>query len=102
MAGKDRHSKIVGLSIVATFLLSRVTAFEDAYDETQSEGVITQCDNPGTGGYFISSDRYPYSEAESACTALGGYLADISNENFLLVTDLLTTCAGPNKKAWIG
>lgn len=102
MAGKDRHNKMLGLSIVASLLLSRVTAFDDAFEQQQAEGVITQCDYPGTAGYFISNDRVPYSEAENTCADLGGYLADVSNENFLLITDVLTTCAGPNKNAWIG
>jgi hypothetical protein len=65
-------------------------------------GLITRCDPPGTGGYFISRDKYPYSEATTACKALGGYLADLSNQNFLLASDIVLTCAGPNKRAWIG
>lgn len=104
MAGKDRHNKILELSIVASLLLSRVTAFHDTIEQQKQPngGVITQCGYPGTAGYFISNDRVPYSEAENACKALGGFLADVSNENFLLITDVLTTCAGPNKNAWIG
>lgn len=65
-------------------------------------GAITRCEYPGTSGYFISKDKYPYSGAAAACTALGGSLADINADNFLHASDIVLSCTGPNQRAWIG
>ena len=72
------------------------------YTPSPGSGLITRCEAPGTGGFFISKDRFPYAGSEAACKALGGSLADLNNQNFLLASDIVLSCAGPNKKAWIG
>lgn len=120
MAKIKRHNLVLGVTLVATFTLVTASTDEPSYiqsnlfsDHHENErwdiqnlknhgsGLITRCEPPGTGGYFISKDKYPYAGASTACKALGGYLADLSNTNFLLASDLVLTCAGPNKRAWI-
>lgn len=105
MAKENRHNKILRLSLVAVFYLSFADAHQDGYNQKDNGnpgGIITRCDAPGTNGYFVSRDKYPYSGAAAACKALGGSLADLSNQSFLFGADMLLTCAGPNTKAWIG
>ncbi|KAL7329482.1 hypothetical protein PS15p_207574 [Mucor circinelloides] len=107
-----RRDKFLGIALIIALLSGRALAYQE-FDQHQSyshndggsyrgSGLITRCEAPGTGGFFISKDKYPYAGAAAACTALGGSLADISNQNFLLASDLVLTCAGPNQRAWIG
>lgn len=92
-----KRNKIVG---IAAFLALNVAS---AYkDQNYGSGAITRCEYPGTGGYFISKDKYPYSGAVDACKALGGSLADLGGENFLHASDIVLSCTGPNQRAWIG
>jgi hypothetical protein len=99
---------LIRLAALLVFLAGSIgaSAYQDEQQQPQRQnhgsGLITRCDAPGTGGYFISRDKFPYSSATSACNALGGYLADLSSQNFLLASDLVLTCAGPSKRAWIG
>lgn len=69
--------------------------------KTFGSGLITRCEYPGTGGLFISRDAFSYSSASLACAAQRGYLADLSAKNFLLASDIILTCNGPNTRAWI-
>jgi len=107
-----RRDKFLGIALIIALSSGRTLAYQE-FDQHQSyshndgglyrgSGLITRCEAPGTGGFFISKDKYPYTGAAAACTALGGSLADISNQNFLLASDLVLTCAGPNQRAWIG
>ena len=107
-----RRDKFLGIALIIALLSGRALAYQE-FGQHQSyshndggsyrgSGLITRCEAPGTGGFFVSKDKYPYAGAAAACTALGGSLADISNQNFLLASDLVLTCAGPNQRAWIG
>lgn len=111
MAISKRRNKILGIAFILA--LSRHAVASQQYEENyghksysggshRGSGLITKCNAPGTGGYFISKDKYSYTGAATACIALGGFLADLSNQNFLLASDLVLTCAGPNQRAWIG
>ncbi|KAI8048145.1 uncharacterized protein B0P05DRAFT_564683 [Gilbertella persicaria] len=88
MAKPKGYHKFLSLAL----LVSSVVAHEG-----RGTGLITRCEAPGTNGYFVSRDKFPYSSAESACHALGGYLADLSDQNFLIASDFVFSCAGPNK-----
>lgn len=109
-----RRDKFLGIALIIALSSGHALAYQE-YEPQQSDshhqgggrpyrgsGLITRCEAPGTGGFFISKDKYPYVGAAAACTALGGSLADISNQNFLLASDLVLTCAGPNQRAWVG
>lgn len=104
MAKIKRHDLTLGITLLAT-LLRVVAAQQEEHSDVQhskhGSGLVTRCDHPGTGGYFITKDTHSYSGAADACSAKGGYLADLSHVNFLLATDMVISCAGPNQKAWI-
>lgn len=121
MAKIKRHNLVLGVTLVAAVTLVTANIDEPSYIQsdiagehheierwdthnfkTHGSGLITRCEPPGTGGYFISKDKYSYAGAFTACKALGGSLADLSRTNFLLASDLVLSCAGPNKRAWIG
>lgn len=113
MTMPKRRGQFLGVVLTIALSSSHVLAYQE-FEPRQSyspneggrsyrgSGLITRCEAPGTGGFFISKDKYPYAGAAAACTALGGSLADISNQNFLLASDLVLTCAGPNQRAWVG
>lgn len=114
MAKIKRYNFTLGITLLVTLLIvsahqeveshSSVNASEHLKAqnvETFGSGLITRCEHPGTGGFFISKDAFPYSSASIACAAQGGYLADLSAKNFLLASDIVLTCNGPNKRAWI-
>ncbi|KAG2198601.1 hypothetical protein INT47_001048, partial [Mucor saturninus] len=121
MAKIKRHNLVLGVTLVAAVTLVTANIDEPSYIQSDfasehheierwdtqnfkkhGSGLITRCEPPGTGGYFISKDKYSYAGAFTACKALGGSLADLSRTNFLLASDLVLSCAGPNKRAWIG
>ncbi|KAL9555773.1 hypothetical protein MBANPS3_002212 [Mucor bainieri] len=115
MTMSKRRDKFLGIALIIALSSGSGLAYQEfevpqhqSYSHNQGgksyrgSGLITRCEAPGTGGFFISKDKYPYAGAASACTALGGSLADITNQNFLLASDLVLTCAGPNQRAWVG
>lgn len=60
-----------------------------------------ECDSPGTDGLFITDDAIKFGDAAAACAKHNGVLADITNQNFLLATDMVLNCVGENQNAWI-
>lgn len=114
MAKIKRQNLTLGITLLVTLLIvsahqqveshSSIDASEQLKAQnvkTFGSGLITRCEHPGTGGFFISRDAFPYSRASIACAAQGGYLADLSARNFLLASDIVLTCNGPNNRAWI-
>lgn len=110
MATIKRRNKLLNIATIST-LIVQTYATSSSYDghyssyidsQRYANGLITSCEYPGTHGYFILNENHPYSNAANACASFGGSLADLDNNNFLLASDLVLTCAGPNKRAWIG
>ncbi|KAI8992695.1 hypothetical protein BDB01DRAFT_779324 [Pilobolus umbonatus] len=116
-----KHSKLLGICLWIVYALSFIAANQDdgidsadnqldmekrhtlqtnSNQQSRYRGIITQCGPPGTDGYFISTEYYSRMDAEKGCFDLGGYLVDLSTENFLLASDLILTCLGPHRKAW--
>jgi hypothetical protein len=93
---------LLSKSIVLAFGTLLSLQGTSAYRGKESGGLSTECEYPGTSGIFISRNEYSYQNATSTCQKLGGSLVDLTNENILLASDLLLTCAGPNSRAWIG
>lgn len=104
MARTKRRNRLLKVATITVLLVQTASPYKD-YDGQygiNSGGLITSCRYPGTQGYFVTEEKYPYSAASDACSSFGGSLADLSNQNFLLASDLVLTCVGPNQRAWIG
>lgn len=86
---------ILTTALLTTFISSALAAVQYTTPD------VWECDAPGTEGYFISNNAVTYDGAADACVASNGYLADITNQNFLFSTDLVRKCVGDNQNAWI-